>query len=348
MLPCGTFNETYAQDVAIVRTRFQWGLTIGAIILAFCVPLFISSMYVMGLINYILITVIAVLGLQIVMGYCGQVSFGQAAFMAVGAYSSVILNSKFGWPFLACLPMAGIFAGLVGLIGGTPSLRLKGFYLAMSTLATHFIVLWVIMHIEITGATRGMIASPPKIGSLVFDTDFNIYYVILAVTIIMAFLAKSLVRSRIGRAFIAIRDNDLAAEVLGVNLFGYKMLAFFISCFYAGIAGSLWAHFILSVHPDQFGLFQALWYVAMIIVGGMGSITGVFFGTIFLRLLDEGLSVGVTSIPSLAAALGGATPAISWIGLGLIVVLFLIFEPRGLYHRWEIFKSSYRLYPFTY
>ena len=346
MLPCGTASRSYAQDIAIVRTRFQWGLTIGAIILAFCVPLFVSNVYVISLMNYILITVVCVLGLQIVMGYCGLVSLGQAAFMAVGAFTSAILTTKFGWPFLAALPMAAIITGLVGLIGGAPSLRIKGFYLAMATLATHFIIMWVIMHLKITGGTTGIIAPPPYIGGVVFNTDHSMYYIILSVTVIMTFCAKSLARSKIGRAFIAIRDNDLAAEVMGVNLFSYKMLSFFISCFYAGVAGSLWAHWMISVHPEQFTLFHAIWYVGMIIVGGMGSITGVFFGVIFLRLLDEGVMVFLPSLAEVVPALGEVS-GMTMLIFGLTILIFLIFEPRGLYHRWDVYKSSYRLYPFA-
>jgi len=345
MLPCGTFNETYAKDLAIVRTRFQWGILIAAIVAAYCVPLFAST-YIVGLFDRILIIIVCVLGLQIVMGYCGQVSFGQAAFMAVGAYTAAIFTAKFGWNFLPAMIMAGIVTGVIGMIGGAPSLRIKGFYLAMATLAIHFIVMWVIMHLEITEGTRGMIVPPPTLGGIVFATDQSMFYIILTVTIIMTFLAKSLARSKIGRAFIAIRDNDLAAEVMGINLFSYKLLAFFISCFYAGVAGSLWAYWLVSITPEHFTLFHAIWYVGMIIVGGMGSITGVFFGVIFLQALDEAALIAVPALREISMFFGGAGPGISMAVMGIIIALFLIFEPRGLYHRWEIFKSSYRLYPF--
>src|SRR4030042_1816494 len=187
------------------------------------------------------------------------------------------------------LPISGIVAGLIGLGSGAPSLRIKGFYLAMATIAIHFVIMWLIPHLEITGKTQGLHPPAPQIGSFAFDSDEKIYYIIVTVMLLMTYGARNMVRTRVGRAFVAIRDNDLAAEVMGIELYRYKLLAFFISCFYAGIAGSLWAHWIQVVHPEQFTLLHALNYIGMLIVGGGGSIPGVFFGVIFLRLLDEGV-----------------------------------------------------------
>jgi branched-chain amino acid transport system permease protein len=165
----------------------------------------------------------------------------------------------------------------------------------------------------------------------------------------MTYGARNMVRTRVGRAFVAIRDNDLAAEVMGIELYRYKLLAFFISCFYAGIAGSLWAHWIQMVHPEQFTLLHALNYIGMLIVGGGGSIPGVFFGVIFLRLLDEGVMFAAPILASLFPWIGIAPAASMSVSVfGIILIIFLIYEPRGLAHRWEIFKSSYRLYPFSH
>lgn len=348
MLPCGTFNESYGQDTAVIRTRLQWGLVVAGLILLFTLPLY-SGGYLLGLINHISILVIVVLGLQIITGYCGLVSFGQAAFMAVGAYTSAILTMELGWSFWAALPLAGIAAGLVGIIGGAPALRIKGFYLALATLAVHYIVLFLIMHMDITGGTAGLHPPPPQIGNFAFDSDESMFYIIVPVMLLMTFFAKNLTRTKIGRAFMAIRDNDLAAEVMGVSLFYYKLLAFFIGCFFAGIAGSLLGHWWVTVAPEAFTITQALIYVGMIIVGGLGSISGVFFGVIFLRLLDEAVFMAA---PMLSAAIPGVAmdifASVSAVVFGVVIILFLIFEPRGLAHRWEIFKASYRLYPFTY
>lgn len=348
MQPSGIFNVSYGQEMAIVRTRLQWGILIGALILLFTFPLFGSS-YLVYLMNYLGITIILVLGLQIVTGYCGQVSFGQAAFMAVGAFSSAILSAKLGLPFWVAMPLAGLITGAVGLIAGAPSLRIKGFYLALATLAAHFLIMWIITHLELTGRGGSLHVPPPTLGGLVFNTQQSMYYIIMGVMVVMTFFAKNLVRTRVGRAFIAIRDNDLAAEVMGINVFRYKLLAFFISCFYAGIAGSLLAHWYMVVTPEQFTLLHALWFIGMIIIGGLGSVSGVFFGVLFIRLLDE---LVLLVSPALGAALPflGAAPAAA-LGLtafGLVLILFLIFEPRGLARRWEIFKAYYRLHPFSY
>ena len=348
MLPCGIFNRSYKQDMVIVRTRPQWGILVATLLIVMVVPLFAST-YFVSLINFISITIIVVLGLQIVFGYCGLISFGQAAFMAVGAYASAILTVKLGLPFWIALPLSGIAAGLIGIIGGAPSLRIKGFYLAIATMAIHAVVLWLIVHLEVTGGVCGLNVSSPKLGPLVFNTDQSMYYIIVPVMLLLTLAAKNLTRSKVGRAFVAIRDNDIAAEVMGINLYYYKLLAFFISCFYAGIAGSLWAHWMLVVHPEQFTLVHSIYYVGMIIIGGMGSITGVFFGTVFIRLLDELI---MFASPSLAAAfpwLGMHPAAILGVAaFGIVLAVFLIFQPRGLAHRWEIFKATYRLHPFAY
>lgn len=348
MLPCGIFNRRYNQDMAIVRTRHQWGILVATLLILMVVPLFVPP-YFISLINFISITIIVVLGLQIVFGYCGLISFGQAAFMAVGAYASAILTSKLGLPFWIALPLSGIAAGLIGIIGGAPSLRIKGFYLAIATMAMHVLIMWLIVHLKVTGGVSGLNASSPKLGPLVFNTDQSMYYIIVPLMLLLTVAAKNLTRSKVGRAFVAIRDNDLAAGVMGINLYYYKLLAFFISCFYAGIGGSLWAHWMLVAHPAQFTLIHAIYYMGMIIIGGMGSITGVFFGAVFIRLLDELI---MFASPSLAAAfpwLGRYPAAILGLGaFGIVLAFFLVFEPRGLAHRWEIFKATYRLHPFAY
>ncbi len=348
MRPCGVFDKNYALDIAIIRTWQHWAVLISALVLLYVFPLF-GSYYLISFLNSLAISIIVVLGLQIVSGYCGQISFGQAAFMAIGAYSSSILTLNFEVSFWIALPLSGFIAGVIGIIGGAPSLRIKGMYLAMATIAIHFVVIWLILHLEITGSFKGLYPLPPSLGTFEFDTDEKMYYIIMMVMLIMTYAARNLVRTKVGRAFVAIRDNDLAGEVMGVNLYYYKLLAFFISCFYAGIAGSLWAHLITVVNAEQFTLLHALQYVGMLIIGGMGSIPGVFFGVLFIRVLNE---IVMFSSPVLAKELPwlGTSPAaaLGLMAFGMALIIFLIFEPRGLAHRWEIFKSSYRLYPFAY
>ena len=333
--------------MAIIRTKGRWIALIISLAIFFLIPVF-GSYYLVSFLNSLAITIIAVLGLQIVTGYCGQVSFGQAAFMAVGGYTSAILTQKFGFSFWVALPLAGIFTGFYGLIGGAPSMRIKGFYLAVATIAIHFVTMWLLLHLEITGKSMGITVDPPQLGGFEFDTDERMFYIIMPLLFVLTYAARNLVRTRVGRALVAVRDNDLAAQVMGVNIFYYKLLAFFISCFYAGIAGSLWAHLTLVCHPEQFTLLNALWFIGMLIVGG-GTILGVFFGVIFVRVLDELVLITSPYLADLFPWLGSAPAAgLGISAFGVVLALFLIREPRGLAHRWQIMKASARFYPFSY
>ena len=348
-LPCGTRNYTYAEDMAIVRTRTHWTLLLAFFALLFTMPLYLGN-YWLGVINLIGIWLIAAAGLNILTGYCGQLSIGHAGFVAVGAYTSAILTTRFDMPFLVGLLGGGLMAGLIGIIFGLPSIRVKGFYLAISTIAAQFIILWVVQQWSWTGGQMGMSVPLASIGGFVFRSGASQFYLIIGVTVLCVFLAKNMARTKVGRAFIAIRDNDLAAEVMGVNLTYYKLLAFFIGCFFAGIAGSLFAHWNVTLTPEQFSFRDSILYVGIIIIGGLGTSIGPIFGVSFILLLKEFLTINVTpwlertvtALPSGFAT--GLTPMI----FGLVIVLFLILEPRGLAHRWSIFKSSYRLWPFSY
>jgi len=348
--PSGTYNVSYEQDMAIVRTRTQWVLSILGLVLLFCLPLFLGRQWLV-MVNVAGISLVSVLGLGILTGYCGQISVGQAAFMGVGGYISAFLTAHLGLPFLVALPCAALGAGLVGILFGLPSLRIKGFYLAMSTLAAQFILLWCFGHIrpDILGGLDGIVVPRADLGGIALKTEQSQFYLIMTIAVLMTFLAKNLVRTRTGRAFIAIRDNDVAAELMGVNLFYYKLLASFICSIYAGVAGSLWVQYIRHVDPSHFTLLESIWYLATLIVGGMGSITGALFGTAFMRALNEAIAY---FSPTLGAVFPNVAisvfASLSMIFFGLVIVLFLIFEPRGLAHRWEMFKSSYRLWPYPY
>jgi branched-chain amino acid transport system permease protein len=236
------------------------------------------------------------------------------------------------------------------MLFGISSLRVKGFYLAISTIAAQFIIIWVISHwTALTGGFSGMEVAPASIGSIVLRSQTSEFYLIFAVTAVALFAAKNIVRTRAGRAFVAIRDNDLAAEVMGINLFRYKLTAFFVGCFFACIAGSLLAHTSRSISPDYFPFADSVLFVGMVIIGGLGTTLGPIFGVIFIRLLD----VMVTKLsPILQSAFPGLPPGftsgIAPMVFGLVIILFLIFEPRGVAHRWQLFKSAYRLWPFSY
>jgi len=349
-LPCGTRNYTYDTDMAVLRTRTHWVLFIGLLVFVFTLPLYLGN-YWLGVANLIGITIIAAIGLNILTGYCGQLSIGHAGFIAVGAYTAAVLTNRLELPFLVGLICAGLTAGLIGLIFGIPSVRVKGFYLAITTIAAQFIIIWVINHWSgVTGGFVGIKVPYASIGSFVFRSEASQFYLIITIAVICTVLAKNLARTRVGRAFIAIRDNDLAAEVMGINLFYYKLLAFFIGCFLAGIAGSLMAHWIGFLNAEYFSLTESILYIGMVIIGGLGTILGPILGVVFIRLLQQVLAVEVvpllestfTALPAGFAT--GVTPML----FGLVIVLFLILEPRGLAHRWTLFKSAYRLWPFSY
>ena len=348
MLPCGTFNTKYANDMAIVRTRLQWGLLIAFFILLFSMP-FYASQSILHLIIIIAITAITVQGLNILTGYTGMLSLGQAAFMAVGGYTSAILCTKLGLSFWLALPCAGLSAGIVGSIFGLPAIRLKGFYLAMATLAAHFIIIYTIYVIpDLTGGAGGMRVPYPRLGNIEFNNKESFYFIAVGVAVIMTFFAKNLARTRVGRAFVAIRDSDIAANVLGINLSSYKLLAFFICSFYAGIAGSLSVHYFRFISAEQFLLMDSIWYLGIMVVGGAGTALGPILGSAFIKALEAGVAPLVPWLAASVPAVALAPGSIPLIIFAVTIIVFIIFEPRGLAHRWEIAKTSYRFWPFTY
>jgi len=347
-LTCRTFNETYEHDMAIVRTRLQWTLLAAAIVFGLCIPLFTGT-YMLTIVITTMSIIIAALGIQILTGYCGQLSVGHTAFVAVGAYTSALLVSQSGLSFWIAVPVAGIAAGLVGLLVGLTSIRLKGFYLIISTLAAQFIIMYVIIHwTSVTGGSFGMSAPAPKLGGIEFASPQSYFYIVFVALLIATYVAKNIVRTNVGRAFIAIRDNDLAAEVMGIHLTAYKLLAFFIGCAFAGIGGALAAHARGVITPDSYTLVQSFWYLGYIIIGGLGTITGVFFGVIFVSALNNGLAMFLSSLSTIFPGVGSLLAPLMLVIFGLVIILFLTFEPRGLAHRWEIFKAYYRLWPFSY
>lgn len=345
----GDFDTTYAHDMAVIRNRPQWGLTIAFLVALFALP-FVADGHILGILNLIGISIVAAQGLNILVGYTGQISLGQAAFMSVGAYSSAVLV-KGGVSFWIALPISGFVAGWVGLIFGLPSLRIKGFYLAMATLAAQIIIPWFFRNVreDLFGGMPGLNMLPPRLGDLVFNSQQTIFFPIMGTVVVCTILAKNIARTRLGRALIAIRDNDLAAEVLGIQQFAYKLRAFFLSAFYAGLAGSLWALYARAINPEQFSLLNSVWYLGMVIVGGMGSALGPILGATFVRVLEEA-TVQVAPVLSkmFPEAEAGLLAALGPMAFGLALMVFLIFEPRGLAHRWELLKAAWRLRPFAH
>ena len=344
---CGDFRTTYAEDMAIFDSTLARGLLAALLVLLVLLPL-LATGYWLDVTNRIGIAVIAATGLNILTGFTGQISLGNAAFLAVGAYSTAALTAR-GVPFLIAVPSSGLISALVGMIFGFPSLRLKGLYLAIATLAAHFIVEFTVVHWEsMTGGVNGIGIDPPKLFGYVFDEDRKLYFPILAATVAMLWFAKNLFRTRVGKAFVAIRDQDISAEVMGVAVFRHKLLSFAVSSFYVGVAGSLLAYQARIISPENFPLGVAIDQLGMIIIGGLGSILGSVLGAIFITLLPEALRL-------LTGALAGSFPGLVQLFaslklgvFGLAIVLFLIFEPDGMAARWHRIKAYWKLYPFSY
>ena len=348
--PAGEFDISYAQDMTTIRRPWQRWVLIVFLLVLYTLP-FTASQSLVSLVNRIGISIIAVQGLNLLTGYTGQISLGQAAFMTAGGYISALLVNYLGWSFFAALPVAALGAGLIGLIFGLPSLRVKGFYLVMATLAAQFIIPWFTRNAfpEILNGAQGLNVQVPVLFGIEFNTPQQYLFITLTVLILTTMVAHNVSRSRLGRAFVAVRDSDLAAEVLGVNLFKHKLTAFFLAAVYAGVAGSLAAHNIRHLNSETFGLTDSVFYMGMLVVGGLGSNLGPFFGAMVVEVLVEAATLFgpffITLFPSTAA---GAVQALRPLFFGTALMLFLIFEPRGLAHRWNLIKAAWRLRPFSY
>lgn len=350
MLPCGVFNRNPQEDMAILRTKTQWLMLAGAIAFLATLVLYVPQDWQTWLITAG-IYVVAVLGLNITTGLCGQFAMGHAGFMMVGAYTTGVLTETHGWSPWLTLPLAGLVAGAIGLLFGIPALRIKGIYLVMATIAAQMIITFAIRDQSWTGGTVGMHVPLIKLGGSVL-TRPQFWWLTLIVALMGVYFAKNIQRTSLGRKMVAVRDNDLAAEVMGINLFRTKLLAFFLGCFYAGIAGWLMAHNQPGyISTDVFSFNLSLTMLGMVIIGGMGSTSGAVLGVVFMQLLDKLVSRYLTPAVmdiwpgSSASSIG---PALQLIVFGAVVAAFLLLEPRGIQHRVEKLKLYYRLRPFSY
>ncbi|MEG0001957.1 MAG: branched-chain amino acid ABC transporter permease [Comamonas sp.] len=340
----GTLKQSYVADAALFDSRTQkvW-LAVAATLL--CIFPFMASDYWLYLACLVSINVASATGLNILTGYTGLVSLGQAAFMGLGAYTVAILETRLGTPFLLNLLAGGIVAMLGGIVVGIPSLRVKGLYLAIATIAASFIAHFLFANLALTGGTTGISMPPAKFFGLPLETSFRLYWVIVPVTLLMLLGAANLFRTRIGRAFIAIRDRDISAEVLGIPLLRYKLLSFGLSSFYAGVAGGLWAYFFRVVTPESFPLLMSIFFLAAIIVGGMGSILGAILGAVFMTMVPELLKLVVDLLPGGSELTVFLSP-VRTIIFGLLIIGFLVFEPLGLAEVWRRIRRFFHLWPF--
>ncbi|KAF1055982.1 MAG: hypothetical protein GAK34_00446 [Delftia tsuruhatensis] len=340
----GTLKESYIADAALFDSRTQriWLAVAGALLVLF--P-FMASDYWLYLACLVSINVASATGLNILTGYTGLVSLGQAAFMGLGAYTVAIVQARWGTPVLFNLLAGGLVAMLGGIVVGLPSLRVKGLYLAIATIAASFIAHFLFANLKLTGGTAGLTLQPATVFGVALDTSFRLYWVIVPVTLLMLLGAANLFRTRTGRAFIAIRDRDISAEVLGIPLLRYKLLSFGLSSFYAGVAGGLWAYFFRVVTPESFPLLMSIFFLAAIIVGGMGSILGSILGAVFMTMVPELLKLIVDLLPGGSELTVFLSPVRTMV-FGLLIIVFLVFEPQGLAQMWRRLRRFFHLWPF--
>ncbi|HTR87640.1 MAG TPA: branched-chain amino acid ABC transporter permease [Reyranella sp.] len=349
----GVFKTTYAADMALYPLPIaRWAVVALALFFVVIAPLFLIDYY-LSILNLIFIAVVGALGLNILVGYTGQISLGHGAFMSVGAYTAANLAVRAGLPFWITLPAGGLMAAAIGIVVGMPSLRIKGLYLAIATLAGQLIIEWTINHVPaISGGAQASIQVPrPDLFGLVLNTQGRLYFFLLFFAILAIVATLNLMRSRIGRAFIAVRDQDIAAEIIGIDIYRYKLLSFAVSSFYAGVCGVLYTYYLGIANYEQFQLNVSIDFLAMIIIGGLGSVLGSIFGAIFVTLLPIVLRLVLESVGSLFFSDSELANVISGTRLavfGGLIIFFLIVEPEGLNRLWRNIRSYFRVWPFSY
>ena len=348
MRRCGEFCTTYKADTTIFPTPMSRAFAVGSVLLLVVAPAVLNA-YFLNLLIQIGYYGIAALGLNIVVGFTGQISLGHAAFFGFGAFASAWLNNRFGIPVFFSIPLAGVLTLAVGLVVGIPAGRIKGLYLAIATLASQYILEDFFARADwFTGGSYGAMAAPFTIFGYTLNTDRSYFYVVLFYLVAMYLLGSNLLRTRDGRAFVAVRDHYLSAEIMGINLTKYRILSFGVSSFYAGIGGALFGHYLGFVSAEGFTILLSIQFLAMVIIGGLGSVMGSLMGTAFMVLLPEVMEGMVHAVGNGSPGFTQALAYLKEMSIGLAIILFLIFEPDGLAHRWRMIKTYWKLYPFSY
>jgi branched-chain amino acid transport system permease protein len=350
-LPAGDFRTSYRADTTIFPTRnSRIALWIGLALL--CAAPFVLGRYEMTILIQIGYFAIAALGLNILVGFTGQISIGHAAFFGFGAFSSAGLVAQ-GVPVALAIPLAGVITALVGLVFGLPAARLKGLYLAIATLAAQFILEDFFARAAwFSGGVAGRVTESFSIAGIRLDQPETYFYVVLFWLIVMFVGAANLMRSRDGRALVAVRDHYLSAEMMGINLAYYRTLSFGIASFYAGVGGALYAHHILFVSVEAFNILFSIQFLAMVIIGGLGSVMGSLMGAAFMVLMPEAVQSAAQALQGsaidTALNLGNSLNFLREMAIGAAIILFLIFEPDGLAHRWRLIRAYWKLYPYSH
>ena len=334
------FKTDYDQDIRLFAHggAVFWYAVLGLGLLA--APLVLDEFYI-GELAYVFILTIVAVGLMLLTGFTGLISLGHAAFLGIGAYTEAYLQAR-GVPFLVSFTASGLLAGAVGIALGIPALRMTGLYLAIATLAFAIVVEEVFARWEsVTGGYIGMSVDDISLFGLNIDEDWKFYYLVLAILVLVMLAALNILRSPTGRAFVAIRDSEIAAQSMGVNLAWYKTVAFALSSGVTGLAGALYAHKINYLSPDGFDILMSIQFLLMVVVGGLGSLHGAVFGAIFVGALPQAIAVAKDYFPPII----GEQPGLESGVFGLILVLFILFEPLGIYGRWLKIKLYFQLFP---
>lgn len=343
----GYFRTDYGQDVLLVETRLQ-RLSLVVFVLCLFVFPFIASPFQLDLACQIFLASVGALSLMLLTGYAGLISLGHAGLIAAGAFTTGILFKEVGAPFWVTIPASAVIGALLGVIFGLPSLRLRGLYLAVSTLALHFVVVYLGGEYEAKrGFSTGIVIEPPQIAGISLTDPRAWYFVLLTAAAATLMVCINLLRSRTGRAWGAIHAHETVAEALGINVAGFKLLAFVISSAITAVAGALFAYYRGFVSVEAFSLFLTINYVAMIIIGGMGSLLGALLGAVFVTLFPYLTETALLSLPG-AQRYAGEIFAVNYAAFGLVMIFFLVFEPLGLVGIWRRIQNYFLLWPFRH
>ena len=335
------FKTSYAQDINVLKHEgqaFWYGLLLLSLVLC---PLVVSEFW-MAQINIILIYSLVGFGTMILLGYTGQLSFGHAAFFGLGAFVQAFFTNQ-GWPFFAALSLSILVNVILGALIALPALRVKGIFLGVATLALGLIVEEVFVKWEsFTNGTSGLAVKPAQILGVVFNTQISFLYLVLGIVVVATLLTINLLRSATGRAFIAIRDSEISAQSMGIHVGRYKIIAFMLSAGFTGVGGAMYAHYLRFISPENFNLFLSLDFVLMVIIGGLASIHGIFFGAIFIIIMPPLIANLKDLLPVFMANAAGLQNVI----YGVILICFVLFEPMGLYGRWFKIRTYFQVFPF--
>ena len=343
------FKTSYDADINLFRHGAQAAWYLALLALALVLPVLLDD-FLLGEVTNMLIWAIAGMGLMVLVGQSGQASLGHAAFLAIGCYANVLLQERLGLPFLLSFPLAGLIAGFAGVLLAIPTARLHGIYLAIATLAIAILTDDIIVLAEpLTGGVTGLMTPTISIFGLEIDryvTPDRFYWLVLLVVVLTVLVYRNLLRAPLGRAFAAVRDSEVSAQAMGVNVARTKATAFGISTAITGLAGALMGHFAGVFNNETFSIIISIQLLLMIVIGGLGSIHGAFFGAIVVALLPQAIALSRDFIGGLFGTGSMAIPGLESAVFGIILILFILFEPSGIYGRWVKIRTYFELFPF--